>query len=142
VKPLKPNPNSVPGPVSGLDRAIATRQVEAWLAAKAEAMGRQHRIAALEPVLADPMLSLWRGRAEAARQANEYRLYEHQVSILEVRPQGPDRGEAIARIRAVEKIYARGSDKLLSQTDDPALNITYRLVKQGNTWCIADSQVN
>ncbi len=56
------------------------------------------------------------------------------MSILDVKPQGPDRGEAIARIRAVEKIYAQGSDKLLSQTDDPALNITYRLVKQGNSW--------
>lgn len=142
VQPPKPTPTPVPASDGSLDRAIATRQVEAWLAAKAEAMGRQHRIAALEPVLADPMLSLWRGRAEAARQANEYRLYEHQVSILDVKPQGPDRGEAIARIRAVEKIYAQGSDKLLSQTDDPALNITYRLVKQGNSWRIADSQVN
>ncbi|MBI4782039.1 MAG: DUF4101 domain-containing protein [Oscillatoriophycideae cyanobacterium NC_groundwater_1537_Pr4_S-0.65um_50_18] len=56
--------------------------IESWLAAKAAAMGENHDLTQLDKVLAEPILSQWKGDAEQVKAANSYLKYEH--SNLEI----------------------------------------------------------
>ncbi|HEY9628254.1 MAG TPA: IMS domain-containing protein [Coleofasciculaceae cyanobacterium] len=56
--------------------------IESWLAAKAAAMGETHDLTQLDKVLAEPILSQWKGDAEQVKAANSYLEYEH--SNLEI----------------------------------------------------------
>jgi hypothetical protein len=83
-----PSPSALPSPadpttLSTLDKSAAQKLVEQWLAAKADALGKEHDIAALETILTDPSLSKWRTDAEAMKQSGEYNVYEHAVKQIE-----------------------------------------------------------
>jgi ARC6-like, IMS domain/DnaJ domain len=70
-------------PSSGtLTKADAKAIVEAWLTAKESAMGEKHDTAALDAILAEPILSQWKGDADQVKAANSYLTYEH--SNLEI----------------------------------------------------------
>jgi curved DNA-binding protein CbpA len=65
-----------------LTKEEAKSVVESWLAAKAAAMGETHDLNQLDQVLAEPILSQWKGDAEQVKAANTYLKYEH--SNLEI----------------------------------------------------------
>ena len=70
-------------PSSGtLTKVDAKAIVETWLTAKESAMGEKHDTAALDAILAEPILSQWKGDADQVKAANSYLTYEH--SNLEI----------------------------------------------------------
>jgi hypothetical protein len=70
--------------VKVIDAAAATQLIEAWLSAKAKAMGTTHDVAALDQILTDPRLSEWRSISEEAKRDNWYRTYKHDVKVESV----------------------------------------------------------
>ncbi|MBW4662371.1 MAG: DUF4101 domain-containing protein [Drouetiella hepatica Uher 2000/2452] len=63
--------------------------IESWLAAKAAAMGENHDLTQLDKVLAEPILSQWKGDAEQVKAANSYLVYEHSnVEVTSVETEG------------------------------------------------------
>ncbi|NJP09857.1 MAG: DUF4101 domain-containing protein [Leptolyngbyaceae cyanobacterium RU_5_1] len=67
-----------------LDKESAKQLINAWLTAKAKALGSNHEVDALDQILMDPSLSKWRTDAEDLKRNNEYRSYKHEVKIESV----------------------------------------------------------
>jgi hypothetical protein len=83
-KPLIDLVDSTPLSATTLDKGSAQAVLSAWLAAKSKAMGSTHEIEQLETILADPSLSAWRTDAEELKRNNEYRVYQHDVTVQSV----------------------------------------------------------
>ena len=77
-------------PSSGtLTKTEAKTIIESWLAAKAAAMGEKHDIAGLDAILAEPILSRWKGDADQVKAANSYLTYDHSnLEITSVQTNG------------------------------------------------------
>ena len=82
---LSPSPplNSSASPVSTLTETSARSLVEAWLAAKSEAMGEGHNLAPLVNVLTGDALLGRQQEAEIAQREEYYVEYEHIVESIE-----------------------------------------------------------
>ena len=77
-------------PSSGtLTKVDAKAIVETWLTAKESAMGEKHDTAGLDAILAEPILSQWKGDADQVKAANSYLTYEHSnLEITSVQTNG------------------------------------------------------
>lgn len=73
------------------DNAAAQQVIEAWLAAKAKAMGSTYDVEPLNQVLLEPKLAEWRSKAEREKQSNSYVKYTHAVKVesVELSPTSP-----------------------------------------------------
>lgn len=70
-----------------LNETSAASVIEAWLSAKAEALGETYATDRLADVLAEPALSEWQTRAEQLEASNSYWQYEHSpVEVSSVEP--------------------------------------------------------
>ena len=85
-----------PTTVKVIDPTAATQLIEAWLAAKAKAMGSTHDIAALDQILTDPRLSEWRSISEEAKRDGWHRTYKHDVKVESVELISSATGQVVA----------------------------------------------
>jgi hypothetical protein len=125
-------------PPSALSEAEAQAAVEAWLAKKAQAFGKQHQIAALNEILSEPALSIWRKRAETEKNNQSYRQYQHQIQVQSVKSVAPGRAVVEAKVKETTDYYQAGK---LSRKQDTSLRVRYTLAYSQDRWLIQNIQV-
>lgn len=116
--------------------------IQTWLDSKSAAFGKQHQIARLNNILAEPLLGIWRDRATAYQQGNSYRDYEHRLKLrsAEIDPSNPNKAIVEAEVKEIAQHYQSGQlDNSQSYNDD--LLVRYQLIRQGEKWLIKKSEV-
>ncbi|MEM9568181.1 MAG: ARC6/PARC6 family protein, partial [Cyanobacteria bacterium P01_E01_bin.34] len=135
------NPIAALDPVldtSELTEAVAQSTIEAWQEAKQGALGSTRDVEALGQVLAEPMLSQWRGRAAALQQANahyNYTLKGVEVEDVTVAETG-DSGNVVVSISEVADYMSNGVRQGGSASYDSTYRVRYNLVREGDRWLI------
>ena len=116
--------------------------IQAWLDSKSAAFGREHQIERLNSILAEPLLSTWRGRAMAYKQGNFYREYEHNLTMRSatVDPNDQNKATIEAEVKEIAKHYQSGKlDNSQSYNDN--LLVRYQIVRQKDKWMIQNAKV-
>ena len=119
----------------------AQKILESWLSVKTQALGKTHQVDQLKKVLAEPMLSTWRKRAQGLG-GTDYWQYQHQVQVqsLQVSPQNPNLATLEAIVKEKANYYAQGTLNPQKSFNDN-LRVRYHLVRIQDQWLIKDSQV-
>ncbi|MGV2831174.1 IMS domain-containing protein [Myxosarcina sp. GI1(2024)] len=143
LPPVQATTNAPTSPQPKLTFADEAKQVvQRWLDSKSAAFGEAHQVEKLNEVLIGSLLTTWRDRALNYQQTNTYREYDHKVTIKSavVDSDNPDRATIEAEVKEVARHYYQGNlDDSQSYDDD--LLVRYNLVRQGNKWMIAGSEV-
>jgi hypothetical protein len=136
----------IESPTDALSAATLTNEsaqqlIEAWLTAKAAAMGPDHATDKLNQILTGPKLSEWQAAAEAEKQSGSYRKYTHKVKIaaVEQSKEDPDNAKITAEVSETTEFY-RG-DQLEDSRSDPELRVQYDLTRVEDQWRIQNWQV-
>lgn len=136
----------IESPTDALSAATLTNEsaqqlIEAWLTAKAAAMGPDHATDKLNQILTGPKLSEWQAAAEAEKQSGSYRKYTHKVKIAAVEQpkEDPDNAKITAEVSETTEFY-RG-DQLEDSRSDPELRVQYDLTRVEDQWRIQNWQV-
>jgi hypothetical protein len=139
---LEPAQAAVEDPTAPLTDQKAQEVIQAWLQAKAAALGEDHNIEPLNQILAEPVLAQWRGRAEEAKAENRYAEYEHtlKVTSVTVNPETPDQAQVNAEVTENAKFYNDGQLDVEASYDDN-LQVMYTLIRQNNQWLVQDMAV-
>lgn len=116
--------------------------IQTWLSSKSAAFGKEHQIDRLDDILAEPLLTTWRDRALADKQANSYREYQHQLTVrsAEMNPNDTNKATVEAEVKEVAKHYQSGQLDNAQSYDDNLL-VRYQLVRQGEKWLIDKAEV-
>jgi len=132
--------NSMNSPTLNRDRAEEV--IRTWLSSKAQALGPEHRIEALNAILTDPLLASWQYRARVFKQNNSYQQFRHSVSIesLSYPADNPNEGEITATVREVAKLYRNGQP-IQSESYDSTLKVRYDVVRKNQSWRIQEIAV-
>ncbi|WP_036480294.1 ARC6/PARC6 family protein [Myxosarcina sp. GI1] len=120
----------------------AKEVVARWLDSKSAAFGEEHQVEKLNEVLIGSLLTSWRDRALSDSQNNIYREYDHKLEIESavVNSDNPQQATVTAKVKETARFYQQGNlDSSQSYDDD--LLVQYSLVRQGNKWMIAGSEV-
>ncbi|WP_008309456.1 IMS domain-containing protein [Leptolyngbya sp. PCC 6406] len=134
--PIEIPPIPEPEPEIGV-QSIAERTVNNWLAAKREALGKDHNIDSLATILVDPVLTQWQNRAEGGDRENWYWEYDHSIEVLKVEPDDPT-AETLAvdvRVREAAQFYEFGVRNTANSYDD-TLTMRYDLIRQDGEWFV------
>ncbi|MEO0455899.1 MAG: IMS domain-containing protein [Cyanobacteria bacterium P01_A01_bin.114] len=123
------------GPV-GVD-AIAQSAIEAWLDAKAAALGEGHETEALNTILAEPLLSERQLQSQAFEADGWSAEYTHSFEIVEVEPEDPDTNELTVKANVNEQadIYQFGTLDS-NESYNELLSMEYTLIREGDSWLI------
>lgn len=124
-----------------LTETTAQALVESWLSAKAIALGPEHSSEQLSKVLADPLLTEQKLRADADRQQSRHSRYEHgPVTIISVEldPDNPEQGTVVADVQ--EKTTYFEQNQPIDSSEDQ-LRVRYNLVRQDGAWRIRKIEV-
>ena len=116
--------------------------VQTWLNVKSAALGKEHQVEQFNSILAEPLLTTWRDRAQAYKQGNLHREYEHQITMrsAKINPQDQNQATIEAEVQEVAKHYLSGElDD--SQSYDDNLLVRYQLIRQGDKWLIQETKV-
>ncbi len=129
-----------PGP---LDRDVATKLVETWQTIKSKALGNSYEISALEGILAEPVLSDWRSRAQDLKSNNAYLQYiTKPVDVKDFIAQGDDKAKIKVNVSETRNYFNNGNlDPSASKTDTSYV-VDYNLVRKDNKWLIQDMIVS
>jgi len=135
-----PLPNSAAGQsvsAGALNRDRAEAIVRTWLSQKAQALGPEHRIEALNSILTDPLLESWQYRAQIFENNNSYQQFRHSVSIesLSYPANNPNQGQITATVREVAKFYRNGN-QISDRSYDSTLKVRYDVVRENQSWRI------
>ncbi len=124
-----------------LSKSDADLLVRSWQTAKAEAMSEQYRVASLQAVLVEPVLSEWKNRVDQNKAAKGYWKYTlDQLEIQNVESLGKGRSVVKARVKETAQYYERG--KLVSaQSYTDTYPVKYTAVQKDQQWRIQDMQV-
>ncbi|MEL6439629.1 MAG: IMS domain-containing protein [Cyanobacteria bacterium J06621_8] len=138
-----PTPKSAVAPKPQITFAEQSQQiVQTWLKSKSAAFGKKYQIQQLEQILAEPLLTVWRERAIAYRQANLYREYQHQVTLRSVKVNSQDKNRATVEAEVKEVAQHYESGKLVpAQSYDDNLLVRYQLIRKGEKWLINQAEV-
>ena len=116
--------------------------IEQWLSSKSAAFGKEYQTAALNSILAEPLLTTWRDRALAYKAGNFYREYQHQVNMrsAKVNPANPNKATVEAEVKELAQHYQSGQLNNAQSYDDNLL-VRYQLVRKGERWLIQNAEV-
>ena len=116
--------------------------IQTWLDSKSAAFGKEYQIDRLNNILAEPLLSTWRGRAMADKQKNSYREYEHNLTVRSatVDPNDQNKATVEAEVKEIAKHYNSGKLDNTQSYDDNLL-VRYQIVRQKDNWVIKDAEV-
>ena len=133
-----PSPTERLSPPSSLSAAEAKTVLETWLDKKSQAFGKQHQVAALNEILAEPQLSIWRKRAETLKNNQSYRQYQHQIEVESAKSVAPGQAVVEAKVKETTDFYQ--GDKLNRKSNE-SLRVRYNLSYQGDRWLIQNINV-
>jgi hypothetical protein len=116
--------------------------IQEWLTSKSAALGKEHQMAKLNNILAEPLLGTWRETAVAYQQENYYREYQHQITMrsAKVDPKDANKATVEAEVKEVAQHYQSGQLDQTQSYDDNLL-VRYQLVRQGENWLIQSAEV-
>ncbi|HBL60752.1 MAG TPA: molecular chaperone DnaJ, partial [Cyanobacteria bacterium UBA8803] len=127
-----PEPGSqLMAPGGALNEETAQQVIQTWLSTKAAALGSDHQIDQLEKILANPILSVWRQRAEATKESNSHWKYQHKVRVTSVQTSAanPDQAKVEAEVNEVASFYQQGElNQAKSYSEN--LRVRYTLVRR------------
>ena len=108
-----------------------------WLSSKAEALGSEHKIESLNGILATPLLSTWKNRAQNLKKYQYYWQYKHDVTVksAEVAKDNVNRAIVKASVREIANLYQNGRLNA-SRSYDDRLNVHYELIREQDRWLI------
>ncbi|MGB5768305.1 MAG: IMS domain-containing protein [Crocosphaera sp.] len=113
----------------------AQQVIEMWLSSKSQAFGREHDIESLNKILANPLLSQWRDRAQKLQKNQNYWNYQHQIKVNSFKPSQNNQNKAVIDANVIEaaQYYQQGK---VSRSYNDDLRVRYDLVRQGDRWLI------
>ena len=116
--------------------------IDRWLKSKSAAFGKEHKIAQLDSILVEPLLTTWRDRAIDYQEGDFYREYQHQIKMrtAKVHPQNPNQATVEAEVKEKAQHYQSGQLDSTQSYDDNLL-VRYQLVRQGKEWLIKSTEV-
>jgi len=125
-----------------LTKETAQQVIQAWLSTKSLALGPNHEVAQLDQILANPVLSTWRQRAQTAKQENSYWQYKHALEVKSVQTSdaNPDQARVEAAVNEAAQFYQDGRLAQASSYNDN-LRVQYDLVRKEGRWFIKDMAV-
>ncbi|BBA79028.1 molecular chaperone DnaJ [cyanobacterium endosymbiont of Rhopalodia gibberula] len=115
----------------------AKQVIEMWLLGKADAFGVDHKIESLNSILATPLLSSWKNRAQSLKKSQNYWQYKHNVTIksLKITDNNPDKAVVEADVREIADFYQNGQRNANMSYDD-RLKVRYELLREQDRWLI------
>jgi len=130
------SPTEVPG---ALDQDSAKAIIQAWLDAKASAMGPEHSDEKLRQVLVGSALTQWQQQSSDAKSGGWYAQYDHEVVKVELEEpsasKNPDQATIQAEVRETAQFYRDGTPDPESSYDSNVL-VKYGLIRQEGQWRI------
>lgn len=125
-----------------LTRQRAEQLVRRWLNSKAQALGPDHQIEALDQILTNPLLSSWETRAQIFERNNWYQYFRHSITIESFSDSGnnANQGQVTATVREVAKFYQDGKLSK-SRSYDSTVKVRYDLVRENKAWRIKGVKV-
>ena len=116
--------------------------IDRWLKSKSAAFGKERKIGELNSILAEPLLTTWRDRANKYVEDDSYREYQHQVKIrsAKVNPQNSNLATVEAEVKEVAQHYQSGQLDSTQSYDDNLL-VRYQLIRQNDKWLIKNTEV-
>ncbi len=139
---IPPPGSQLTAPGGLLTEETAQQTISTWLSTKALALGREHQVERLNQILANPILSTWQKRAEAAKQSNTNWQYNHKVKVTGVQTSAanPDVARVEAAVSEEARVYEGGEiNKAKSYSEN--LRLQYELVRREGKWLIRDMKV-
>jgi len=129
-------------PEGPLSEDSARQVILTWLSVKSEALGQDHNLEALNSILAEPLLSSWRNRAQTLKENNAYREFEHRVQVEAVQIPEDDPNTAVieAAVRETAEVYRQGTLNQAASYDDN-LRVRYTAIREGDRWKIQEMDV-
>ncbi|NUN64019.1 DUF4101 domain-containing protein [Pseudanabaena biceps] len=142
VQSLKEETNAPVAQDGPLDKANATKLIEAWQSTKSKALGNTYEQNILEEILAEPALSDWRGRAKELKDSNSYLQYKTKsTEVSEVIPDGDSKAKVVAQISESRNYFLNGELDRNASKEDANYKVEYDLVKKDNKWLIREMLV-
>jgi curved DNA-binding protein CbpA len=126
-----------------IDQDQANKLVAEWQNVKAKALGSTHELALLESVLAEPVLSTWRSRAENLKSSDSY--IEYVMKSLEskkYKAEGKDKAIVRVRISETRNLYEKGSISQSGSKPDSNYEVSYTVVRKEDKLLIQDMLVH
>ncbi|MEC4803832.1 MAG: IMS domain-containing protein [Jaaginema sp. PMC 1079.18] len=129
-------------PDGPLSEDSARQVILTWLSVKSEALGKDHNLETLDSILAEPLLSLWRNRAQKLKDSNAYREFEHRVKVESVKTseENPNTAVVEAAVKETAQVYRQGNLNQAASYDDN-LRVRYTLNRGGDRWQITKMDV-
>ena len=131
-----PTPTTATAATGVLTTAVAEKVLQTWFSAKADAMGPDYKLEPLANILEGSKLAEWQGAAAEAKRNNQYRKYEHSVTVksVELNQADPDQANVLADVTEATEYY-EAAQREKAETS-PNLRINYSLVRKDGVWRI------
>jgi ARC6-like, IMS domain/DnaJ domain len=140
--PIPKAGSQISAPDGPLTEETAQQVIQTWLSTKSLALGSEHQVDQFQKILADPVLSSWRQRAETAKKENSYWKYQHSVKVnsVDTKADNPDQAKVDAAVNENAEFYQAGQ---LNQgaSYNENLRVRYDLVRKDGNWLIKDMTV-
>lgn len=136
-----PTPSPVPATSEEITTTSARQIIQSWQSAKAEAMGKDHQLASLDKILAEPSLSEWKTGAQSD-QANRIHLEYtfDDLKINAIKQQSPTEATVEATVTETAKVFEGGQQTTDAYTGD-TYRVRYQLVREQEQWKIKQMKV-
>jgi hypothetical protein len=126
-----------------LDKEGAIKVIESWQTIKSTALGKEYEIAALDEILAEPVLSDWKSRAQELKATNSYLQYiPKSIDVTEFTAEGDDKARALVKISETRNFFSNGNLDAGASKTDANYDVEYSLVRKDNKWLIQDMIVS
>ena len=120
-----------------LTKETATGLIQAWLSAKAVALGPTYEIDSLNRVLTGSALSYWRSIVLQVKSDGRYRKYEHTISDVLIDTEDSDGDHASVEASVAEKTVYYEKERALKTVNDK-VRVRYEFVRVDGAWRIRD----
>jgi len=147
IPPLLEQPGTVATTIAAqsgpIDQEGAAKIVESWQAIKSKALGKEYEVATLDQILAEPVLSEWRSRAEELKTTSSYMQYISKPSeVTDFKAEGDDKASVVAKISETRNFFSNGNLDSDASKTDTSYDVKYMLVRKDNKWLIQDMIVS
>ena len=148
---LNKPPVEIPAPDAQLDVSTegplseeAARQlINNWLTTKSQATGSEYVGEKLTSVLAEPLLSKWRGRVQNLRDNNSYWRYKHEkieIQSLKAKENDPNQVSVEAMVTEAADLYKHGQ-RNETESYKKDFKVRYGFLRQEKGWLIKDTEI-
>ena len=140
--PIPEEGSQIIAPEGPLTEETAQEVIQTWVSTKALALGPDYKTDQLDQILAEPVLSSWRRRAETAKEKNTYWQYDHEVKVNSIQPSevNSDQAQVDAAVKETARFYNGGQQDQANSYDEN-LRVRYNLIRKEGQWFIKDMAV-